>query len=67
LRSDGSDCQQRSLEAAKARRAGERLKFRTALFLGEGEPGLGVASLGGLVADIKGDGSALLAGLFSDR
>jgi dodecin len=40
-----------SLKPAKAEGAGERFEIRIALLLGEGEAGLGIASLGRLVAD----------------
>src|SRR4051794_28653356 len=58
---------QTAFEAAKARRTGERFKFRIAFFLRERESCPGIATLGGLVADIKYDGSALAAGVPSGR
>ena len=43
----------RPLEAAKPRGAGERFEFTVPLFFGEDEPGLGIASLGRFVTDVK--------------
>ena len=43
------------------------LEFRIALFLGEGKAGLGVASLGRVIADVKYDAGAPVAGSLSGR
>ena len=52
----------RAREPAEAGRAGERLECRVALLLGEGKTRLGVASLGGLVADQERDRRPCVAG-----
>src|SRR3954451_8119648 len=57
----------RPFEPTKAGRAGERFECRIALFLGKGEAGLAVASLGRLIADQERDRRALVAGSLSCR
>src|SRR5882757_3414667 len=64
LRFDHSN---RAFKPAKARRAGEGLEFRMPLFLREGEAGLGVASLGRVIADVEYDAGAPVAGSLSGR
>src|SRR5258705_11226262 len=51
----------RSLESAKARCAGERLKFGVAFLFGKRKAGFGIAALGRFVADQKRDRRSLIS------
>src|SRR6266403_4257137 len=57
----------RALKSAEARRAGECFELRMPLLFGKKESGLGIASFGCLVADVKCDRRAREAGSSSGR
>lgn len=62
---DKSALSNHAFKPAKARCARERLEFRMALFFREGEARLGVASFGRIIADVKYDAGAPVAGSLS--